>query len=290
MGARAPKLKKIKLPKVTPWTVVQGFYQAVWFLGWLVVKTVEFTTVALAIATVKTVKVGVKYGGPAAAKAAKWTARTSRRTAAAAAHKTADRLADSRPRFAAWAQRLGDRIGPAPLETTPTPTGSRTANNLDRQPSRTNTRQGESKKSAAPATSQPSSPSGGQSVKTPANTHGGIRMQEFQHIVQAAQPLSQLEASNAWELDEQLAAFAALWPKLAEVFASYGEYLDRVLKVDPRVVQSFYSATGDMSELFRSFGGVRGLFRVLYADAFAQAESNVRDISKEKFWDKANAA
>lgn len=114
-------------------------------------------------------------------------------------------------------------------------------------------------------------------------------MQEFRRIVQAAQPLAELDPATAWELDEQLAAYAALWPPLAEIFAAYAENLDRTLKVDPRVVQAFMGAVSEMTELYKHFGQVRMLFRRMYEPAFEQAESPVRDITRERFWDKSAA-
>lgn len=114
-------------------------------------------------------------------------------------------------------------------------------------------------------------------------------MQEFQRIVNAARPVAELDPATAWELDEQLAAVAAIWPALAEVFASYAENLDRTLKVDPRIVQTFMAGVSEMADLYRTFGHTRALFRRLYEHAFEQAESAVRDISREKFWDSTAA-
>lgn len=114
-------------------------------------------------------------------------------------------------------------------------------------------------------------------------------MQEFQRIVTAARPVAELDPRTAWELDEQLAAAAAMWPSLAETFAAYAENLDRNVKVDPRVVQAFMAGVSDIADLYRTFGQTRALFRRLYEHAFEQAESPVRDISREKFWDASAA-
>lgn len=300
MSWRAPKLRW-KIPKLTVKSIAggifKGAFQSVWFLGWLSVKTVQVVTIGVVIGTVKAGKVGYKYGVPAAVRVGKWTAKQSRAATAAAAHKAAAGLADH-PRIAGWAQRFGDRIAPTTKATSPTAVDAANpprdaAPATERRPRRAPTRQAVSPRThSTPSTAPTSSPSGSsnQSASPSASRSGGVRMQEFQKVIQAAQPLADMDPGNAWELDEQFAAFASMWPKMAEIFASYGEHLDRDLKLDPRVVQVFYAATGSVSELFREFQGVRGLFRVLYADAFAQAESNVRDISKEKFWDKASAA
>lgn len=114
-------------------------------------------------------------------------------------------------------------------------------------------------------------------------------MKEFQQIVNAARPVAELDPATAWDLDEQLAAFAAIWPSLAEIFATYAENLDRSLHVDPRTVQAFMAGVSDMADLYRTFSQTRQLFRRLYKNAFDQAESPVRDISRAKFWDASAA-
>lgn len=112
-------------------------------------------------------------------------------------------------------------------------------------------------------------------------------MQEFQNLHRQARVVGQMDPKTAWELDEQLAQFSMMWPKMAEAFSVYAETLDRQIKIDPRLVAAFVQNIAAMNELHKHFSQTRKLYRQLYAQFLEQ--QGVRMPDRKGFFDQKAA-
>lgn len=270
---RAPKLPKLpRLHRLSLTGVVGALVNLVWELAWIVAqlaaKAVVVTVTVLVAATVWTGGVAWRHGRPQLARAARWTAA-----------KVRARQGQSQP---TTQQTTGDGHSTQPAQRMRGPGSSVVrASHRDRS-------------SSLRVATTVAGAHRVRALSASAVLMGGVRMaeampKEFQQVLRAASPLGELDPATAWELDEQLASFARMWPVMAAIFSNYAENLDRNVRIDPRIVAAFMAAVGQMNDLYKAFADTRMQYRLLYAKAFEQAESSVRTPDRAGFWNR-NAA
>jgi hypothetical protein len=115
-----------------------------------------------------------------------------------------------------------------------------------------------------------------------------VATQETITLARAARAVGEMDPQTAWELDAELAGMASALLTLAENVGQWVERLD-VIKVDPRVTGPTADAIAQLAEASGTFSRSRLIFRRLYSAQFEAAETNVRQIRREDFWDQ-NAA
>lgn len=268
---RAPKLPKLPRLRLSLTGFLGALVNLVWELAWIVAqlaaKAVVVTVTVLVAATVWTGGVAWRHGRPQLARAARWTAAKVRGRQ------------QSQP---TTQQTTGDGHSTQPAQRMRGPGSSvvRASHHGRSSSLRVATTVAGSHRARA--------------LSASAVLMGGVRMaeampKEFQQVLRAASPLGELDPATAWELDEQLASFARMWPVMAAIFSNYAENLDRNVRIDPRIVAAFMAAVGQMNDLYKAFADTRMQYRLLYAKAFEQAESSVRTPDRAGFWNR-NAA
>jgi hypothetical protein len=115
-----------------------------------------------------------------------------------------------------------------------------------------------------------------------------VATQETIALSRAARTIGEMDPRTAWDLDAELAGMATAMLTLAENVGQWVERLD-VIKVDPRVTGPTADAIAQLAEASGTFSRSRLIFRRLYAAQFEAAETNVRQIRRDDFWDQ-NAA
>lgn len=112
--------------------------------------------------------------------------------------------------------------------------------------------------------------------------------QETTALARAARTVGEMDPATAWDLDAELAGMATAMLTLAENVGQWIERLD-TLKVDPRVTGQAANAIAELAETSGTFSRTRRVFRTLYAANFEAAETNVRQIRRQDFWDQKAA-
>jgi hypothetical protein len=115
-----------------------------------------------------------------------------------------------------------------------------------------------------------------------------VGTQETTALTRAARIIGEMDPATAWDLDAQLAGMSTAVLALAENVGQWIERLDAI-KTDPRVTGPAANAIAELAEVSGTFTRTRRTFRTLYAAQFEAAETNVRQIRRENFWDQ-NAA
>jgi hypothetical protein len=155
-----------------------------------------------------------------------------------------------------------------------------------RQDTRQSTGRKPSPRPRPPAEPGPSRPAPHPAVSTGRNST--VATQETITLARAARAVGEMDPQTAWELDAELAGMASALLTLAENVGQWVERLD-VIKVDPRVTGPTADAIAQLAEASGTFSRSRLIFRRLYSAQFEAAETNVRQIRREDFWDQ-NAA
>ncbi|HEX8627936.1 MAG TPA: hypothetical protein VF755_07180 [Catenuloplanes sp.] len=115
-----------------------------------------------------------------------------------------------------------------------------------------------------------------------------VATQETTALARAARTVGEMDPATAWDLDAELAGMATAMLTLAENVGQWIERLD-TLKVDPRVTGQAANAIAELAETSGTFSRTRRVFRTLYAANFEAAETNVRQIRRQDFWDQKAA-
>lgn len=115
-----------------------------------------------------------------------------------------------------------------------------------------------------------------------------VATQETAALTRAARTVGEMDPTTAWDLDAELAGMATAMLALAENVGQWIERLD-TMKVDPRVTGMAANAIAELAETSGTFSRTRRLFRSLYASQFEAAETNVRQIRRQDFWNQKAA-
>lgn len=129
-----------------------------------------------------------------------------------------------------------------------------------------------------PAPTGPATPT---AVPNPGRTT--VATQETTALTRTARVIGQMDPVTAWDLDAQLAGMATAMLALAENVGQWIEHLDAI-KTDPRVTGTAANAIAELAEVSGTFSRTRRTFRTLYAAQFEAAETNVRQIRRNDFW------
>ncbi|MDM4721332.1 hypothetical protein QTQ03_17615 [Micromonospora sp. WMMA1363] len=112
--------------------------------------------------------------------------------------------------------------------------------------------------------------------------------QETTALSRAARVVGEMDPATAWDLDAQLAGMATAVLALAENVGQWVERLD-AMRLDPRVTGPTADAIAQLAEASGTFSRSRLAFRRLYAAQFEAAETAVRQVRRQDFWDQKAA-
>jgi hypothetical protein len=126
------------------------------------------------------------------------------------------------------------------------------------------------------------------SSTTPTGRNPSVATQHTTALARAARVIGEMDPATAWDLDAELAGMATAMLTLAENVGQWIERLD-TLKVDPRVTGQAANAIAQLAEVSGTFSRTRRTFRTLYAANFEAAETNVRQIRRQDFWNQKAA-
>lgn len=286
----AKKIHKMKFRHLFWWTV-DGLIALVWYGGKGAYKVTRWTAPKLGRVAYAGGRAAWTFSQPRVIKAAHWTAKHTRAATHAGATKAAAALERKVPKAAAAAGWIADHTRPARTRGHAAPIWD-TGNQAPRSTPPARPAPQPAPPVKANATAHPGAPANTTAAPAAGHTaHGGRYMQqEYSNLVRASQPVGALDPKTALELDAQLAALAHIWPAIADNLNRYAENLDRVVKIDPRVVSALMSANADVAGLARAFVQARQRFHVLYGPMLQAAQTATRMPDRKGFWDQKQAA
>ncbi|GIE79060.1 hypothetical protein Aph02nite_50100 [Actinoplanes philippinensis] len=161
----------------------------------------------------------------------------------------------------------------------------------ERDANRSDSRQSATRRKPSPRPRPTTDPAPARPAPRPTASTGRnatVATQETIALARAARTIGEMDPRTAWDLDAELAGMATAMLTLAENVGQWVERLD-VMRVDPRVTGPTADAIAQLAEASGTFSRSRLIFRRLYAAQFEAAETNVRQIRRDDFWNQQAA-